>query len=205
MNIYFGLSGWPILERLGSTHFLHGALAVIALAGLADGLGNQGVVLLINCITPKRFVLNLLLSVALYVASAVVWIGSLWLIAVVLFHAPVSFLSVIVAVSVAYVPLCYSALVLLPYIGPPINTLLHLWSLAMVLSVLDLVYNWGVWQSLVCAALGWLLLGGLRIALRRPTQPLGHWLWRVTTGIDTHLLPADLLVALSLDNSDNAR
>ncbi|MBC8161671.1 MAG: hypothetical protein H7Z42_10675, partial [Roseiflexaceae bacterium] len=57
------------------------AFALIFLAGLADGLGTQSVVLFVNKVGRRSFALNLLGAGLFYLLSALCWIFSIWLVA----------------------------------------------------------------------------------------------------------------------------
>jgi hypothetical protein len=180
MNISFWDSLWQTL-------FVQGAGLTIVLAGLSDGLGTQSIVLLVNRITPRRFVLNLLLSIGLYWLGALAWMASIWLAASFVLGDYVPLPQVIAAVSMAYIPLWFSVLVLIPYLGEAIGMLLNGWSLLIALSAVSTVFQFGILEALAGAALGWLLMLLVRYVLSRPGIRLGHWLWAITTGRDRRI------------------
>ena len=187
---------WDVLWQ---TLYVQGAGLIIFLAGLSVGLGSQSVVLLVNRVTPARFAVNLLLSAAIYLAGALIWMASIWLIGRYVFATTIPFMQVVAAVSLAYVPLLYAALVLLPYIGPAIGVLLELWSLAIAVAAVGVAYRLPAWKALLCVVLGWLLLLLARFLLGRPAARLDRWLWTITTGrtdrIEVGQLPPLLLDA----------
>ena len=189
-------------DSLWQTLFVQGAALTIVLAGLSDGLGTQGVVLLVNRITPLRFAINLVLSIALYFLSALAWMASIWLAASVVLRDYAPLPQVIGAVSLAYIPLWFSALVLIPYLGEAIGMLLNGWSLVIALTAVSQVFQFGLVQALIGAALGWLSLLLVRYILSRPGARLGQWLWAITTGRDTHI-DVDHL-PLRVDTGDRA-
>lgn len=180
MNMSFWDSLWQTL-------FVQGAGLTIVLAGLSDGLGTQSIVLLVNRITPRRFVLNLVLSIGLYWLGALAWMASIWLAASFVLGDYVPLPQVIAAVSMAYIPLWLSALALIPYLGEAIGMLLNGWSLLIALSAVSTVFQFGMIEALAGAALGWLLMLLVRYVLSRPGIRLGHWLWAITTGRDTRI------------------
>ena len=190
-------------ESLWQTLFVQGAGLTILLAGLSDGLGTQSIVLLVNRITPLRFALNLVLSVALYFLSALAWITAIWLAASVVLRDYAPLPQVIDAVSIAYIPLWFSALVLVPYLGQAIGMLLNGWSLALALAAVSLVFQFGLIEALIGTALGWLSLLLVRYILSRPGDRLGHWLWAITTGRDTRV-DVNSLPLLSTDMLEQA-
>jgi len=172
--------------------YAQGAGLIIFLAGVSVGLGSQSVVLLVNRVTPIRFAINLLLSAALYVGGALVWMSSIWLIGRYVFEVRVPLGQVVAAVSLAYVPLLYAALVLLPYIGPAIGVLLETWSLAIAVAAVGAAYQLPPWKALLCVILGWGLLLAARFFLGRPAARLDLWLWQLTTGRQERLDVGDL-------------
>ncbi|MBI3957273.1 MAG: hypothetical protein HY328_00590, partial [Chloroflexi bacterium] len=71
----------PAAYRLlaGDGRGLAVALLVVFLAGLSEGVG-QSIVLFINRITPRRFVLSLLLSAATHAVGYLFWAATIWLV-----------------------------------------------------------------------------------------------------------------------------
>jgi hypothetical protein len=182
----------PFWDSLWQALYVQGAGLLILLAGLSVGLGTQSVVLLVNRVTPPRFAINLALSAGLYVASALIWMASIWLIGRYVFETTVPFVQVVGAVSLAYVPLLFGALILLPYVGPAIGALLEAWSLLTVLAAVAYVYQFSIWRALACVVLGWLLLQAVRRVLGRPAARLDSWLWTLTTGRRDRVALGDL-------------
>jgi hypothetical protein len=174
-------------DSLWQTLFVQGAALTIALAGLSDGLGTQSIVLLVNRITPLRFALNLLLSVALYVLGALAWMAAIWLATRVVLRDDVPLAQVIGAVSLAYIPLWFSVLALIPYLGQAIGPILNGWSLVIALFAVSQVFQFGLIQALTGTALGWLSMLLVRAVVSRPAARLDHWLWAITTGRDTRI------------------
>lgn len=172
------------------------ATAVIFLAGLSEGLGRQGVILLVNRITPLRVALNLALTALLYLLSALLWVALLWLVAALAFHDAGSLRQAFVTISAAYLPLLLGALALLPYFGPLIGSCLHLWSLLSALAAIRTTFQLPLWQSILCALLGWLLLQGLRWTLSAPAAALSRRLWQLSTGHAAQLGVADLSLVI---------
>jgi hypothetical protein len=174
-------------ESLWQALFVQGAGLTILLAGISDGVGTQSIVLLVNRITPLRFALNLLLSILLYFLSALAWIAAIWLAANLVLHNYAPLPQVISAVSIAYIPLWFSALVLIPYLGQAIGLLLNGWSLAIALTAVSLVFQFGLAEALLGTTLGWLFMLLARYILSRPGARLDRWLWAITTGHDTRV------------------
>jgi hypothetical protein len=197
MNISFWDSLWQTL-------FVQGAALTIVLAGLSDGLGTQSIVLLVNRITPLRFAINLGLSVALYVLGALAWMAAIWLATRVVLRDDVPLPQVIGAVSLAYIPLWFSVLALIPYLGQAIGPILNGWSLVSALFAVSMVFQFGLIQALAGTALGWLSMLLVRAVVSRPAARLEHWLWAITTGRDTRIDIDNLPLTGSVDVRDQA-
>jgi len=192
-------------DSLWQTLFVQGAALIIVLAGLSDGLGTQSIVLLVNRITPLRFAINLVLSIALYVIGALAWMAAIWLATRVVLRDDVPLAQLISAVSLAYIPLWFSALALIPYLGQAIGPLLNGWSLLIALFAVSQVFQFGLIQALVGTTLGWLSMLLVRGVVSWPAARLDHWLWAITTGRDTRIDVDHLPLALSADADDPER
>ncbi len=171
-----------LLNWLLSPEAVSAAALLIFMAGLSDGIGSQGVTLLINRITPLRFVLGLLASAALFLVSAALWVAALWLSVRTLYGVSVPLALFFVAVSAAYGPLLLGALRLLPLIGTPIWVLLRLWSFGAALASIQAVTGLGFWQAALGALGGTLLLAGASWLLSEPAAAVGGRLWALVTG-----------------------
>ncbi len=198
MNTSFWHSLWQTL-------LVQGAALTIVLAGLSDGLGTQSIVLLVNRIRPLRFAINLGLSIALYVLGALAWMAAIWLATRVFLRDDVPLAQVIGAVSLAYIPLWFSVLALIPYLGQAISPILNGWSLVIALFAVSQVFQFGLIQALTGTVLGWLSMLLVRTVVSRPAARLDHWLWAITTGRDTRIDVDHLPLALSAAADDPAR
>lgn len=168
----------PLLEPQA----LWGAALLIFLAGLSEGLGSQGVVLLVNRLSPLGFAAGLAASALLFLLSAAVWVAGLWLAFEAFFGVAVPLRAFFVTASAAYAPLLLGALGLLPVIGPLIGWLLRLWSFGVALAAIAAVTGLGLWQAAAGALLGSLLVEGARWLLSEPARDLGRGLLTAVTG-----------------------
>lgn len=157
------------------------AAALLLLAGLADGLGNRAVVLLINRITPRAFVVSLLASALIFAAGAALWIWGAWLAATNLFGIKDTLAHFFVVLSFAYAPFLFDALALLPLLGPAIRWALRLWSFLAGLSLL-LLLGLTPWQALLCAAVGALLVFSAHWLFSEPAAFVARRAWAALAG-----------------------
>ena len=154
---------------------------IVAAAGASLLLG-QSAVLLANQVTPGRFVLSLGLNAVLYGLGLVFWAGSIWLIARTLFGATPTLGAAMWAVGMGSAPLLFGFLVLLPYLGTPLEWALRIWALLITVVTVRSTFPLTLAQSLVCVALGWLALELLGRTVGRPLMALRNWIWHTVTG-----------------------
>ncbi len=177
------------------------ALFILLLAGLSLELG-QSVVLFLNKVRPRRFILSLLVGGILFIVSALIWAGSIWLVAGVVFDVYEPFPTVFRTVSLGYAPVVFGFLVLLPFLGEPIARVLYVWTLLAIMTGIIVTFQFTFWQALVCAILGWVILEGLTHFVDKPLQALDTWFWRMTTGTSTRLTIEDLAPQTGGDGDD---
>jgi hypothetical protein len=167
------------------------ALIVVGLAGLSEALG-QSLVLFINHVRPRRFVLAVLFSVLSYMVGYVLWTGSVWLVGTYTFGRDVTWVAVAAAVGLAYAPQILAFFELTPFFGSPFGVLLSLWSLLAILVALRAGLGLETWQAVAAGGLGWLLLQAWRRTLGLPIAALGRWLEQHAAGVPLRYKPADV-------------
>lgn len=169
------------MDFLLSPQGLAAAVALVFLAGLSEGVGTQGVVLLINRITPLAFVFGLLASALLFVLSAALWLWGVWLAATELFGVGEPLARFAIAVSAAYSPLLLSALALLPLAGTLIRQILRLWGFTIALGAISSL-GLALWQAFLCAFLGAVLVAGASWVISAPSSSFVARLWAELLG-----------------------
>jgi hypothetical protein len=167
------------------------ALAILFVAGVSDMLG-QSVVLFANRVTPRRFVVSLIMSALVLIISVFVWAGSIWLIIDFVFSLPGQFARILTLVALSYAPLLFGFAVLLPYFGNFTYHALRMWSfLALVVGV-KAVAGAVFWQGILACLVGWLFLQFISHLPILRIKAIDAWLWWVMTGtrekLDTQLL-----------------
>ncbi len=156
-------------------------LAILLLAGLSRTLG-QSVVLFANRVSKRYFAVSLVTTSVSFGVSVLVWAGIIWFVATTLYNSDAQFLSMLIAVALAYAPFLFGIFILLPYLGVPIGRLLRLWTLVATIVVLTLVFNLTLFAAMVCSVLGWGIVELLAfIPVLNPTN-LEDWVWRLSTG-----------------------
>jgi hypothetical protein len=162
------------------------ALLTLFLAGVSDTIGHS-VVLMANRVPRRRYIFSVVIEALILVAGVFFWAGTIWLTAEIVFSAQQPYGTVLTAVALGYAPLLFGFLILLPYLGSFIFILLRIWVLLAVLVGVAVTYGFGVWPTIVCSVLGWLLLTLLtRLPFLR-IEALDNWLWKLSTGTEQEL------------------
>lgn len=161
------------------------ALIVVGLAGLSQALG-QSLVLFINQVRPRRFILAMIASTVVHMGGYGLWMASVWAVGVFAFGADVSMSAVAAAVGVAYAPQLLAFFELTPFLGSPFGVLLSLWTLLAIVVAVRAGFGLETWQAVATSALGWLLLQALRRTLGAPVYALGRWIEQRAAGVPFH-------------------
>jgi hypothetical protein len=175
----------------GSQEGLWIALIVVGLAGLSHALG-QSLVLFINHVRPRRFILAMIASTIGHMGGYGLWMASLWLVGVIAFGANVTWIEVAAAVGLAYAPQLLAFFELTPFLGNPFGVLLSLWTLLAIVTAVRAGFGLETWQAIVASGLGWLLLQVWRRTLGKPVYALGHWIEQRAAGVPLKYGAADV-------------
>jgi len=159
------------------------ALAVVALAGLSEALA-QSLVLFINQVRPRRFVLALWVSAITHVVGFFFWTGTIWLIARYGFGRTLPYLVLARAIGLAYAPQLLGFFVLTPYLGSLFALAIAVWSLLATVVAVSASLGMSLWEAAACSGLGWLGVQVWRRTLGRPVGRLERWLQQRTAGIE---------------------
>jgi hypothetical protein len=143
------------------------SLMLVFLAGVSESIG-QSVVLFVNEVSPRRVVFSLVVGALLFVGGYVLWVVSIWVVALLLFDPTTDFRDVVAAVGLGYVPLFLGFLGLIPYFGAGILTLLYLWVFVVVTTAVGAVLGLNPYQSVVTSTLGILIILTARSTIGRP-------------------------------------
>ena len=158
------------------------ALGVVFVAGLSQAVA-QSIILFINEVKPLRFGLSLVLAGLLFVAGYLFWALSIWLASGWLLEQPLAWQSVADALAFSYLPLVFSFLGAMPYLGVPLLRLLWVWNLLAVVVGFVVLANLSVAQAVGHVGLGWVLLQVLQQTVGQPIVNLGRWITNRTAGV----------------------
>ncbi len=153
-------------------------LTVVYLAGLSLAVG-QSVVLFAERVSPRRFAATLVVQAVLFLASFVAYALAVWWVARVGFDAARPLRDVVAVVGLAHAPQLLGFLILTPYLGGPLQSLLSAWTLLATVVAAAAVFDLGAAQALACSAGGWvvaqLLQRTLGVPLVRAGQRVRAW------------------------------
>jgi hypothetical protein len=168
------------------------ALLVMALAALSEAVG-QSVVLFLNRVRPKRFVLALSIAAGSNVVGYLLWVVCIWLAGSAVAREWQPFVAVAAAVGLSYAPQLFAFFELTPYFGNLIGLVLTLWSAAAVVVAIRAGMGLPMGQAALIGILGWMLVQLWRRSLGRPVYALGRFVERRAAGSRLELSMDDAL------------
>jgi hypothetical protein len=167
------------------------AALIVLLAGCSESLG-QSIVLFLNRVRPRRFVLALSITTASNIIGYFLWSLTIWSVGSLLTQTHQSWRAVAVVVGLAYAPQIFAFFELTPYLGNLIWGVLSLWSMMAIVVALRFGLGMESWQALLVSALGWILMQALRRTVGRPIRRLQTFLQRRAAGVPLTVKPTDV-------------
>lgn len=152
------------------------ALFIVLVAGISQTLG-QCIVLFVNRVRPVRFIFSTVVSGVLFACTFLFWGLSITAIIRLFFNVNIPFLATYRTLGLSYAPQMLGFLVALPHFGIPISIILSIWSLlSLVVGIrgLQALSGFSVWEALLCAGLGWIVLQLLQRTVGKPVVALGQ-------------------------------
>jgi hypothetical protein len=163
------------------------ALAILFVAGMLDMLG-QSMVLFANRVTPRRFVVSLLMSGLMLIVSAFVYALTIWLfVRMALRFHDTHFSTVLILVALSYAPLLFGVFSLFPYLGNLIYHAVRVWSLLALVVGVAAISDSAFWLGLLACLIGWLFMQFIIHMPLFKIKAIDAWLWRVMTGTSQRL------------------
>lgn len=159
------------------------SLVMVFLAGLSLAIG-QGVILFLNKVKPLRFVISLLLNAVLFAFGFLALALSTWLICLLPNSVHVPLTSLMTALGLGYVPLLFSFLGALPYLGYPILNLLSVWNFLAIVVGFGAIAQVGLAGAFSYVALGWVIKQLLENTIGQPIAQLGGRLADRVAGVE---------------------
>ena len=168
-----------IVEQYPQSSWVIGG--IVFLAGASTLLGESAV-LFINRVRRSRFVISLITNGIVFLISYAVWGLTIYVIGRILFAAnpPVGDFVRMVGLSTA--PLVFGFFVLIPWMGPFIAKLLSVWSLVILIVIIEYEFKIGFWPAVLCVGLGWIASLALTNTIGRPVVALRNKVFQMVSG-----------------------
>lgn len=132
------------------------SIILLLLSGISWTAGHCAV-LFLNRLPPGRFLRRGLSLTCSFIAGILIWVGSTWLIATLLSSEAVSPLRILPVAAFAYAPIVLSVLIVLPYLGGGIETILNTWALLALVLAISVAFDLSIPLALVSSLLGWVV------------------------------------------------
>jgi hypothetical protein len=158
------------------------ALLIVLLAGFSEAVA-QSIALFLNRVSPRRFVISLLVSAGIFTCGFLFYVLSIGFMTSVLARTTQPTTLLIKSVSLAYAPLMLSFLTLIPYFGRAILiVLLGYHFIATVLAV-KVTYALSEEEALLSVIAGAIFFFLLRSTIGRPLTRLATTVRNRTAGV----------------------
>jgi hypothetical protein len=169
---------------------------IVFLAGASTLLG-QSAVLFINRVRRSRFVISLITNGIIFIISYVVWGIIVWLIGRILFSVDPPLGQFVRVVGLSTAPLVFGFLVLIPWMGPFVGKVLNIWSMLILIAIVEYQFKIGFWGAVICVVLGWLASLALTNTIGKPIVALRNKLFQMVSGSKLDSTAEDILLHFS--------
>lgn len=169
---------------------------IVFLAGASVLLGHSAV-LFINRVRRSRFVISLITNGIIFIISYFVWGFTVWLIGRILFQMDPPWTQFVRMVGLSTAPLVFGFLVLIPWMGPFLGKLLNIWSMLILIAIVEFQFKIGFWGAVACVALGWLASLAFTNTIGRPVAALRNKVFQLVSGSKLDSTGEDLLLHFS--------
>ncbi len=149
------------------------ALLIVLIAGLSLAIG-ECVILFINRVKPVRFVFSLLLNAVLYVFGFLFLVISTWLMCQLFLPQPITLTTLLKVFGLSYIPILFSFLSALPYLGKPILSILSVLHLLAMVVGFSIVADTSTPIAFCYVALGWFVKETLENTIGQPIALFGR-------------------------------
>lgn len=174
-------------------------VATVAMLAGASLLLGQSIILFLNHVSPRRFVISLVVNGIIFAIEFMIWAASIWLVGLFLFEVTPSLGTVLRLVALGSAPFVFGFLVLIPYLGTFFARALYVWSFLIILVIVQSTFEVRLVSALLCVGLGWLLMLLMSSTVGKPIVALRRWLWRRVVGPTRYDNAQDMLAILVQD------
>jgi hypothetical protein len=169
---------------------------IVFLAGASTLLG-QSAVLFINRVRKSRFVISLITNGLIFIISYIVWGLTVWIVGRILFQTDPPWGQFVRVVGLSTAPLVFGFLVLIPWMGPFVGKVLNVWSMLILIVIVEQQFKIGFWGAVTCVVLGWLASLAFTNTIGRPIVALRNKVFQRVSGSKLDSTADDLLLHFS--------
>jgi hypothetical protein len=185
---------FDIVEQYPQSGWVIGG--IVFLAGVSTLLGESAV-LFVNRVRRTRFIISLVTNGIVFLISYFVWGLTVLIVARLLFTTGPPTSEFVRMVGLSTAPLVLGFLVLIPWMGPFIGRVLNIWSLLILIVIVEFEFKIGFWPAVLCVGLGWLVSLAFSNTIGRPVVALRNKVFRLVTGSKLDSTAEDLLLHFS--------
>ena len=182
---------WRDLITHPSAKTVPEALLIVLLAGLSEAVA-QSVALFLNKVSPRRFVISLVVSAVIFTCGFIFYVLSIGFVTSLLSRTSQPTSLLIKSVALAYAPLILSFLSLIPYFGRAITIVLSAYHLLAIIIAVKVTYTLTDGEAVLSVVAGAVLFFLLRGTLGRPLTLLARTIRNRTAGVRLRV-PSSLL------------
>ena len=153
--------------------------------------------LFVNRVRRSRFIISLITNGIVFLISYFVWGLTVLIVARLLFSVETPTSQFVRMVGLSTAPLVFGFLVLIPWMGPFIGRLLNVWSLIILIVIIEYEFKIGFWPAVLCVGLGWLASLALSNTIGRPVVALRNKVFQMVSGSKLDSTAEDLLLHFS--------
>jgi len=169
---------------------------IVFLAGASVLLG-QSAVLFINRVRKSRFLISLITNGLIFLISYIVWGLIIWLVGRILFSVDPPWGQFVRIVGLSTAPLVFGFLVLIPWMGPFVGKVLNIWSMLILIAIVEHQFQIGFFGAVICVGIGWLAVLALTNTLGKPITALRNKVFQMVSGSKLDSTADDILLHFS--------
>jgi hypothetical protein len=173
---------WRDLITYPATKSVPDALLIVLLAGLSEAVA-QSIALFLNRVSPRRFIFSLFVSAVIFTCGFLFYVLSIGFVTGLLTRTSQPTSLLIKSVSLAYAPLLFSFLTLIPYFGRAIMVVLSAYHFLATIIAVKVVYGLSDGEALLSVMAGAVLFFLLRNTVGRPLTRLARSIRNRTAGV----------------------
>jgi hypothetical protein len=166
---------------------------VVFLAGVSTLFGESAI-LFVNRVRRSRFIISLVTNGLVFLISYLAWGITIYFVGRILFQANPPLSDVVRMVGLSTAPLVFGFMVLIPWMGPFVGKLLSIWSLLILVVIVEYEFKIGFWSAVICVGLGWLLSLIIGNTIGRPVVALRNKVFRLVSGSKLETTAEDILL-----------